>query len=191
MSGSFTSVGGVLGVGRLGGTEMGCPGAGERQDKWLVSFFTSGPRFEAQETEFTLTAFGDTLRFLPPGAVVGEPDVDLAGTRWRLTGIEETDGDSVGMLGVPRRLGARLEIDGDQIHVDTGCNSAGGHVEVQGDRLELRDVVITQKGCPGIRQDIEGAQVPVVMASSVTWSIEGQQLRLTRGDTTLLFRTPR
>ncbi len=49
MSGSVASVGGVLGVGRLGGTEMGCPGPATRQDKWLVSFFTSGPRFEAQD----------------------------------------------------------------------------------------------------------------------------------------------
>ncbi|QBR92004.1 META domain-containing protein [Nocardioides euryhalodurans] len=37
--------GGVLAVGQVGGTEMGCPGDAAAQDEWLVDFLTSRPTY--------------------------------------------------------------------------------------------------------------------------------------------------
>ena len=179
---------GVLRVSSVGGTEMGCPGAGFEQDEWLVDFFTSSPDLTVDGNDVRLANDDDEIWLVPADEVPPGPAAALEGTDWRLTGIEETDGDSIGMTGVPRRLGARLEIDGDRIVFDTGCNGGGGHVSVRDDRLRLRRVAIELRGCPGLRQQLEGAQVPVLMAKRVDWSIDGRELRLTRGSTSLLYR---
>ena len=177
----------VLVVSSVGGTEMGCPGAGHEQDEWLVDFFTSSPALTVDGSHVRLATDDAEISLVPADEADPGPGTALVGTRWRLTGVEETDGDSVGMIVVPRRLGAGLEIDGDRIAFETGCNDAGGGVEVQGDRLRLREVAITLKGCTGIRREIESAQVPLVMAKRLRWAITGEQLRLTRGDTSLLY----
>lgn len=191
LSGTLSRVGDVLGVGGVGGTELGCPGAGARQDEWLASFFTSGPRFEPRDVGFALTAFGDELLFVPPDAVPGGDDVALEGTDWRLTGIEETDGDSVGFEQVPRRIGAGLLVDDGAVTFDTGCNAGGGQVAVERRVLRLRQVAIENRGCLDDRGDLESRQLPVLMARRVDWSIGGGRLRLSRGPTTLVYRSAR
>lgn len=194
MSGSLTRVGDVLGVGRVGGTEIGCPGPGARQDRWLVRFFTAGPRYEPQDVGFTLTAFGDELQFLPAGdAPDDDSDEDpagqaaLEGTRWRLTGIEQRDGDAVGFRRVPRRTDAWLRIADDEVRFATGCNTGGGEVAVEGDRLRFRRVVISLVGCLGDGHSVEGPQVEVLMHRRAGWEVDGRQLRVSRGSTALVY----
>ena len=180
----------VLRTSNLAGTEMGCPGSGSDQDEWLVDFFTSSPAFQVDGTDVRLATDEDEIWLVPADEV--DPDLDpeaaLEGTDWRLTGIEQADGDSMGMTGVPRRLNANLAISGRELTFGTGCNSAGGNVVVQGDRLELRGVGMTLMRCQGIRGEIESAQLPVLMAEQVSWSIDGGELRLTHRDTTLIYR---
>jgi len=180
----------VLVVSSVGGTEMGCLGAGHEQDEWLVDFFTSSPALTVDGTDVRLANDDAEIWLVPADEVAPSsgPEVPLEGTRWELTGIEESDGDSIGMMGVPRRLDARLEIAGDRVLFFAGCNAGGGGVTVVDDRLRLRRVAIELRGCPGIRQQVESAQLPVLMASWVDWSIDGRELRLTRGDTSLLYR---
>ena len=193
MSGRAAWDDGVLVVSNLGGTEMGCMGAGFDQDEWLVDFFTSSPDVLVDGTDVRLATDDDEIWLVPADELAPDPgpDTALEGTDWRLTGVEEADGDSVGMLGVPGRLGAHLTIRGRELTFGTGCNSGGGTVTVHGDRLTLRGVGITLKGCHGIRGEIEGAQLPVLMATRLDWSITGQDLRLTRGGTSLLYRAAR
>lgn len=181
---------GVLRTSNLGGTEIGCPGSGSEQDEWLVDFFTSTPAFQVDGTDVRLATDDDEMWLVPADEVDPDPDPDAAleGTDWRLTGIEQTDGDSIGMMGVSRRLDANLAIRGGDLTFGTGCNTAGGNVRVQGDQLKLSGVTITLIGCLGTRGEVESAQVPVLMAKQVSWSIDGRELRLTRGDTTLLYR---
>ena len=54
-SGQATWDDGVLRTSGLGGTEMGCPGARQKQDEWLIHFFGSSPRLQ-------LDGSGDELR---------------------------------------------------------------------------------------------------------------------------------
>lgn len=180
----------VLRVSQVGGTEMGCPGAGREQDEWLIEFFTSSPDVQVDGTDMRLASDVGEIWLVPADEVGPDPDPDAAleGTHWELTGIEETDGDSVGMLVVPRRLDVNLTINRRELSFRTGCNAGGGSVTVVDDRLRLRRVAVELVGCSGIRRQVESAQLPVLMAQWVDWSIGGRELRLTRGDTTLLYR---
>lgn len=186
MSGAVSLAGDILVVDSLGGTEIGCPGAGYEQDKWLVDFFTSRPTLDTRDAGFSLQSELADLVLLPPEAASGDDDQPLEGTRWKLTGLEQTDGDAVSMTPVPP--GAAMRIDGDEITFATGCNNAEGRVEAQGQRLRLSGMGITQRGCGG-SPAVESAQVRVVMSRTLTWSIDTDTLRLTRGDTTLLYRS--
>ena len=180
----------TLAVSSVGGTEMGCPGDGFAQDEWLVDFFTSDPSIAVDGTDVRLSADGTEIWLVPadelaPGGT--GPDVALEGTHWTLTGIEEADGDSVGMLMVPKEVEAWVEIDAGQLRFRAGCNAGGGPAEVVDDRLELGEVAIELVGCRGVEAEIERLSVPVLMADSARWSVAGDELRLTRGDTSLVY----
>ena len=190
MSGTAGWGSGTLDVSSVGGTEMGCPGDGFAQDEWLVDFFTSRPAVTVDGTDVRL-ASGRTEIWLVPADELAPggtgPDVALEGAHWRLTGIEEADGDSVGILVVPNKVEAWVEIDSGQVRFRAGCNAGGGPAEVVDDRLELGEVAIELVGCQGVEAEIERLSVPVLMADSVRWSVTGDELRLTRGDTTLVY----
>jgi heat shock protein HslJ len=189
MSGNASWDDGVLRVDTIGGTEMGCPGAGFDQDEWLVDFFSSEPAVALDGDDLSITRGDDTIWFVPAeeGGVGAAPAVPLDGTVWTLTGIEETDGDSVGITGVPGKVEATLTIEGQRIHVETGCNTGGGTVTVVGDRLELRDLGFTLKGCLGVAGEVEHGVLRVLDGSPLSWRISGTQLRLENGDHALVY----
>lgn len=182
---------GVLAVDSVGGTEMGCPGKGFEQDDWLVGFFESRPVLDVLDVGFSLTSGDTTLQFLPPDASPAVDDQPLEGTFWRLTGVEERDGDgsdgTVGMTAVPRRTHAWLRIEDGEIRFETGCNAGGGPVGIEADRLRFGQVVISLVGCLGDGADLEGPQVDVLMHRQASWSVDGDRLRISRGPTTLLY----
>lgn len=188
-SDSATWTGGVVRAGGFSATEMGCPGDGNDEDAWLAEFLSSSPTIAVDGTDVRL-ATDEAELWLVPADEVAPPegeDRPLEGTRWRLTGIEERDGDAVGMLVVPRRIRAWVELDKGEIRFETGCNSGGGRVERADGMLRLRQVVITLVGCVRGDAELERPQVRVLMAQQVAWEVAGDQLRLTRGDTTLLY----
>jgi heat shock protein HslJ len=189
MSGNATWDDGVLRVDSIGGTEMGCPGAGFDQDEWLVDFFSSEPAVALDGDDVSITRGEDTLWFVPAeeGGVGAGPAVPLDGTVWTLTGIEETDGDSVGITGVPGKVEATLTIEGDRIQIETGCNTGGGRVTVVDDRLELRNLGFTLKGCLDVAGEVERGVLQVLDGSPLTWRINGTQLRLENGDHALVY----
>jgi len=189
MSGNATWDDGVLRVDNIGGTEMGCPGAGFEQDEWLVDFFGGSPSISADGDDLAITRGGDEVRFVPAdGAGPGPgPDVPMDGTVWTLTGIEETDGDSVSFTRVPRTVTADLTIESSKVRVRTGCNSGSGHVTVVDDRLELRHMGFTLMGCIGVAGEVERGAMAVLGEREVRWSISGSQLRLEHGDHALIY----
>lgn len=187
MSGSARVVDGVLEVGQVGGTEMGCPGPGHEQDQWLVDFFTGGPSVEILDTGLTLTSGGTTLRLLPPDAAPDPgPAAPLEGTRWRLSGIEETEGDTVSMRPVGR-VRAVLGIERGAVTFTTGCNGGGGDVTVEDGVLRLSEVITTLRACEDERGEVERAVMAVLGRDRVTWSVAGDRLRLSAGDVALLY----
>jgi heat shock protein HslJ len=190
MSGNATWGDGVLRVDSIGGTEMGCPGAGFDQDEWLVDFFSSKPAIAVDGDDVSITRGEDTLWFVPAedgGVGAAAPGVRLDGTVWSLTGIEETDGDSVGITGVPGKVEATLTIQGDRIQIETGCNTGGGRVTVVDDRLELRNLGFTLKGCLDVAGEVERGVLHVLDGGPLTWRINGTQLRLENGDHALVY----
>ena len=187
--GDATWEGGTLQVGGLSATEMGCEGDGNAEEEWLADFLSSSPSVSVDGTDVRLADDGSEIWLVPADEVAPEPgpDFDLVGTRWRLVGIEETDGDSASMTVVdPHR--ALLTIDDGAISFDTTCNTGGGSVKVVGERLRVRNVFATLIGCLDARGEIEQRVMRVLGRTWVDWSITGEELRLTAGRTSLVYR---
>ncbi len=182
-----------LDVSSVGGTEMGCPGRGAAQDEWLVDFFTSQPSLTVDGTDVRLASGDVEIWLVPAGELAPDPgpDVALEGTRWQLTGIEEQDGDSVGMLVIPPGVDAWVEVADGRLSFRAGCNAGGGPVAVEGDRLVMGDIAIELMGCRGAEAEIENRSVRVLMGDAAGWVVSGDVLRLTRSDTTLVYRPSR
>jgi heat shock protein HslJ len=185
-SGQATWDAGVLRTGALGGTEMGCPGARQKQDEWMIDFFGSSPTLELDGTDIAVRSDEARVRFVPADEVPsGEPGDahDLTGTEWRLTGIEERDGDSVGMMVVPRHVTATIRFDDGKVTFDTGCNAGGGAADIAGDTIQFGDLAQTLVGCNGAQGEVERGVTRVLRGeTTVSWSISGGQLRLVTRD---------
>ena len=185
-SGRATWDDGVLRTSTLGGTEMGCPGIRQQQDEWMVDFFGSSPTLELDGTDLAVRSEEAKVSFVPADGVASdEPGdaEDLVGTEWRLTHIEERDGDVVGMMVVPRHVTATIRFDDREASFETGCNSAGGRATVSGETIMLGQVRMTLKHCPGAAGEVEHGVMQVLEGkSTVSWSISGDQLRLVTRD---------
>jgi heat shock protein HslJ len=191
MSGNAMWDDGVLSVTNVGGTEMGCPGAGFEQDEWLVDFFTSEPAVRRDGDDVSITRGVDEIWFVPAGegGSGAGPDVTLDGTVWTLTGIEETDGDSVGIMGIPPSVDAGVTIEGTRMQVRTGCNGGSTDVTVLDDQLELGPLALTKMACMGAAGEVERGVLQVLDGSVLEWSISGTQLRLANGDHALVYES--
>ena len=189
LSGNLQREGDVLRVSNLGATEMGCPGAGHEQDEWLMDFFSGGPTATMDGTDLALRQGEVEIWFVPESeaGVGAEPEVPLVGTQWTLTGIEETDGDSVGIMTIPPAVDAGVAIEGQRMVVRTGCNRGSAEVTVLDERLVLGPLALTRMACTGAADEVERGVVRVLDGHEVDWSISGTQLRLTRGDHALIY----
>jgi heat shock protein HslJ len=183
-SGQATWDDGVLRTSTLGGTEMGCPGHRQKQDEWMTAFFASSPTLELDGTDLAIRSGGEQVWFVPADEMAsGEPgdDGDLVGTRWRLTGISERDGDSIGTMVIPDDVAATIRFEDDEFTVDTGCNTGSGPAVVEGDAIRFGEFPVTLLPCGGAAAEVERG-VLRVLAGTVTWSISGDELRLVTGD---------
>lgn len=170
---------------RLGGTEMGCAPEAMERDQWMVDFFSSADTIALSGTDVALRAGSREVWFVPADeeAEVEPPAVDLVGTTWRLTGIEETDGDMSAMTIVPEDVDATLSLERRHADFTMGCNEAGADFTVEGDRLVLGEAMVTQVRCLGAVADVENAILRVLgRPGDLTWSIAGRELTLRTHD---------
>jgi heat shock protein HslJ len=185
-SGRATWEDGVLRTSALGGTEMGCPGRRQAQDDWMVDFFGSEPTGELDGTDLAVRSDRQKVWFVPEDEVAsGEPgDIgDLVGPNWRLTGIGEHDGDSIGMLVIPDDVTATIRFDEKTMRFTGGCNSGGGRATVSADTITFGRIAMTVKSCPGAAGEVErGVTRALQGKSTVSWSISGDELRLRTSD---------
>ncbi|HEX5862407.1 MAG TPA: META domain-containing protein [Nocardioides sp.] len=183
-SGHATWDDGVLRTSALGGTEMGCPGARQRQDEWMVDFFGSTPSLEPDGTDLAVRSEAAEVWFVPADEVAsgqpGDAD-DLAGTEWRLDSIGERDGDSVGMMVVPRDVLATIRFEDGRVIFSSGCNSGSGRATVSGDTISFGRLASSVMGCEGTAGEAERS-VMRVLQGTVSWSISGEELRLVTSD---------
>lgn len=177
---------GVLRTSGLGGTEMGCPGARQKQDEWMVHFFGSSPRLELDGTDLAVRSDRERVWFVQADEMPSEEAGDaggLIGNRWRLTGIGERDGDSIGMMVVPADVVATIRFDEGEVSYDTGCNAGGGAAGVAGETINFGDLEQTLVLCDGAQAEVERGVSRVLRAkSTVSWTISGDELRLVTRD---------
>ncbi|MGZ5401128.1 MAG: META domain-containing protein, partial [Nocardioides sp.] len=76
MSGRVAWEDGELRISNLGGTEMGCQGAGLEQDEWLVDFFSSSPDVTVDGTDVRLASGDDEIWLVPAHEVDADPGPD-------------------------------------------------------------------------------------------------------------------
>jgi len=185
-SGQATWDGGVLRTSALGGTEMGCPGVRQAQDEWMVKFFGSSPTLELDGTDLAVRSDDAQVWFVPADEVASDEPGDagdLVGTEWRLTHIEERDGDVAGMMVVPRQVTATIRFEDGKATFDTGCNSGGGRADIADDTINFGELAQTVVGCNGAQGEVERGVTRVLQGkSTVSWSISGDQLRLVTRD---------
>lgn len=167
---------GVLDVGPMGGTEMGCDPDRHAQDEWLMAFLGSSPAWSLDGDTLTLTGETDTLVLVD--RMVADPDRPLEGTTWNVDGI--IDGDSVSS--VPGAAAAWLTIAEGRISGDAGCNTFSGPVVIRDGELEVRGVEATLKGCDDERGELEASVFAVVRSGQVRYEIEAARLTLTGDD---------
>jgi heat shock protein HslJ len=113
--------------------------------------------------------------------LTSRPRLELDGDRLTLTSggtvVELVDSDSA----EPDRPLA------GPLGAEPGCNRMTGWYEVDGDRMTLERMATTEMFCSDAAIQIEST-VLELLSGLVTWSIEGSQLRLAKGDQTLVYR---
>ncbi len=176
MSGTARLERGVLVVGALAGTEMGCAADLMDQDAWLSTLLTDRPTLTVAGDVVTLTR-GDTSVTLTEYVEKAAP---LQGTHWVLESVGVGTGPDGTVGSVPAGVTAWLELDGTRLRFSDGCNGGTGYVTVEGDQLRIADVSMTDSGCPegGVQDSVRAALQP----GSTPYVVDGQRLVLTAPD---------
>jgi len=114
---------------------------------------------------------------------VSAASLELPGT-WKLTGVEQNDGNSVSGSG-SSDSGIRLTL-ADNFFSASTCTAIGGKVAFGDRTLEISDVRLAAG--PVCRpHDSDGPVQQVLTDGTVSWSIDNGQLKLTKGKITLTF----
>lgn len=183
MSGPFALDGRTLEVSGMASTMMGCEPDLMAQDEWLSEFLTRGPIVELDADTLTLGAGAVAITLVDE--TVADPARPLVGTMWSLDGIIAAPA----VASVPTDVEPpTLQIGEDgQAAVFAGCNRGGAAVEIVDSSVTFGPMRMTRMACPGPAQAVETA-VLAVLTDEVTFSIEGSQLTLTKGDQGLMYR---
>lgn len=187
MSGEYRLEDGVLMVDPLATTEMGCDPPRHEQDAWLAELLVSRPTLASLDDGFDLTSGRTTIRFTDRAVV--EPDVDLVGTTWEVTGF--IDGD-VAMSGPQDGEAAHVVFDENGfVTGHDGCNGfgyatsddgeSGLRYAVDGSEITFTGTAAsTEIACPGKEEDVE--RFHAVLRGTVTSRIEASSLTLVAPD---------
>ena len=187
MSGEYELDDGVLVVDSLATTEMGCDPPLHEQDAWVAALLVAGPTVVPVDDGFELTSGGTTIRLTDRNLV--EPDADLVGTTWEVTGF--IDGD-VAMSGPQDGETAHVVFDENgYVTGHDGCNGfgyatsddgrSGLRYTVDGDRITFDGApASTEIACPGREDDVE--RFHAVLRGTVTSRIEASSLTLVAPD---------
>jgi heat shock protein HslJ len=176
IGGPYHLDGGLLVVGDLAMTEMGCDVARNAQDEWLTVFLRSKPGATLSGPELALDNGRASIRLLD--RTVAEPDLALVGPAWTVTSI--IDGGAVSS--VPAGATASFAFHGDgSVDVIAGCNRGRGSWSLAGAVLSIRDVALTKMACDGPAGALETAVVAVLDQGTLQASIKASALTLQAG----------
>lgn len=182
MSGPYSIDNGVLKVGDLETTEIGCEKDLQAQDEWLAGVLKGAPSVRLSDAELTLTA-GETIIALVDRKVA-EPDASLTGTRWTLESIIQGDVAS----SIPAGVESTFELsEHGTVAVQFGCNSGGGPAEVGDATITFGAIGRTVMACDDPAMQVEDS-VAAVLTGEVTYVIDADRLSLRNGDGGLDWR---
>lgn len=165
----------------MGGTEMGCDPELHDQDEWLIDLLSSEPTVSLDGDTLTITGDATVIELLD--REVAQPDQDLEGPTWELSGM--INGETASST--PNGAVATIEFADQQVTVQVeGCNSGSAPAEVSDDgstepEILFGDLVMTRMACPDPQTEVETALVNV-LHDSVTYEIEASSLTLMQPD---------
>ena len=185
-SGAYSAEGAELKVSpQLASTRMACPPAVDAQAKAFIAALTGAGKYRIANEQLELQA--------PDGAVLAtlaRQSEMLAGTSWRITGINNGRQAVVSVLaGTAPTLA--FAADG-RASGSAGCNSFNSRYTVDGAHLKFAPPASTRKMCaepPGVMEQEQ--QFLAALETVATARIEGDRLELRRGDGALAVSATR
>ncbi len=110
----------------------------------------------------------------------------LEGTLWRLTAFQQAEERTYVIEGTD--ITATFEAGAKRVTGRAGCNSYSGGYKLSGRRLALGPLASTEMFCPDPPGVMEQEQRYLkALSGATTYTIEGRTLKVTGGDTTLVF----
>lgn len=167
---------GVLIVGNMASTMMGCDAALHQQDDWLSTFFSSKPTVAIQGNHVKFTGKNGELTFLK--REIALPALPLVGTAWSVDTFITSDAVMSGEF-ITGQL--RFNSD-DSFSVQGPCNTLSGRFSVKEQALTFSGVAITEKACLEPDQTkSEQHLVQVFSEGNANYTIDYKQLTIKRG----------
>ena len=117
-------------------------------------------------------------------------DLPLQGTAWTLDGLIANEAISTVPMGV--EAGIEIDAQGTTMNVSAGCNTGSGSVTIEAGTdassgtITVGPVGTTRKLCAEDAMAVE-TLVLSVLQGPVTYEIDGDALKLTKGDEGLTF----
>lgn len=182
MSGAYSVDGDTLTLdGQSRTTMMGCEQDLMDQDQWLVTWFTDGVTMTTTDAGMTLAGGDVSVEFTKGGDDVPS---ELVGPTWTLESTTTAGAAS----SVPTSVQAPTLVfvaDGT-VNVFAGCNTGSTTVTTSGTTLTFSPMALTRMACEEPASTLE-TTVTAVLDGDVAYVIEGNQLTLTNGDTSLTY----
>lgn len=168
-TGGYSIADGVLEVGALASTLIGCPEPLMAQDAWLSEFLSSGPAISLDSGTLTLTGEDVTIEFAEI------EDTELEGTTWVLTATVANQG--VSTIPIAAEGQATLTITDGTAAIATGCNSGSTSAEVTESTITFGPTAITLMACEPDLMELE-TTVLGVLDGEVAYTIDGDNLSI-------------
>jgi heat shock protein HslJ len=166
---------GSLAVGAVGSTRPTDAGTIDDILNGTVTWSISGDTL-------TLTGNAGTITARRAPAQTGTTDpAALRGVTWHLVGIETRRGSAVS--DAPQDGSATLRFTGETVAVGDGCTTSVSHASVSAGTLDIAEYLYaTKASCETLRQ-----QLMSVLDDRSSWRIDGSELKITQGKTSLIY----
>ncbi len=170
MSGDYEIIDGVLVVGQVITTEMGCEPDLMDQDAW-ISGFVDGAGLDLDGDTLTLVNGDVMLRAMDESAAA--PDLPLAGTTWTVDGLVTADAVS----SMPAGVSASMVFADGQVAVHAGCNRGSGQATVTDGTITFGPIMTTRMACQPVAMQVE-KHVLAVLRGDVGYAIDAGTLTI-------------
>ena len=170
IGGAYQVVDGVLQVGAMMMTEMGCEEPLMAQDSWIGAF-VNGAALTLDRDRLTLARDGVTL--IATDRIVVRPDLPLESTTWVVDGLIVNQAVS----SMPAGITATLELADGQVSVRSGCNLGSGPAEIGDRAITFGPIATTKMACGDAAMAVE-THVLRVLSGDVAYTIDAGSLTL-------------